>query len=901
MILRSITVQGWRCYADSVTIGPLTDTINVIHAPNGTGKSTLFEAMTRALFDSHRVSGDAIDRVRPWGRMLAPAVTVEFSRDGTEYRLFKRFLEDKETKLHRKEGEQWVLLAESDQATEFLRGLLLSEPPGRGASDARHWGIGQILWAAQGELPLVQPSESVLAAIKQSLGVQVAGQSMGQVESRVADIYRTAFTDRGEYKKGKQAPEIVRLLERLGEATEELAATRQKLTDFEEASRKVEDLRARRRQLTESEAPLIHTLVDARSRALVYQQALGHRKTCVAEEAAAKTQYEQVKDRIEAFTSATKGRADAHKKSQDLHATIKTLKAEVETAESRLNATTLSLANVQQRKKDVEAAQDVAELAREYVAASETAAAAEKLAQEIEGIQAKLKTCQDRLTGLGAPDKKTLNAIRKAIVARDDALTRLDASLIHLEITPTTKVKLKTLTGEGPESRKLDPDQTITVKGSPQVVVEAEGFGTILARGPSGSVEGLRESLKSASDDVQRLTRPFETTDLGKLESLREEADGVQEQVKEYTGKLEGLLGDRTLDDIREELQQKAKTCTSILTLHPDWKASPPDPKDLRRVSKELEREHADQLSDAQGECDLAQKASKQATKKVTDLEQQLATAEAERSGFERQIREIESDGLDAARRQQELKKLALQSVAKAAAAEDAATKLAEFPQDPAKEVDSLQRQLDGIQKQVRDAADAERTATGRLQQLADDGAYSRQVELANEIDALQQQIHRDEVRLGAIKLLHESLLRRHSAVAAAVAKPVADKATGLLHRIAGSRLGAIALEESFNPSALTPAVSATPVTIDDLSGGETEQVHLAVRLALASQIADGERQLVVLDDVLTATDAGRLARIQTILDELAQRLQIVILTCHPERYGGLTDANIIDLEACVR
>jgi uncharacterized protein YhaN len=53
-----------------------------------------------------------------------------------------------------------------------------------------------------------------------------------------------------------------------------------------------------------------------------------------------------------------------------------------------------------------------------------------------------------------------------------------------------------------------------------------------------------------------------------------------------------------------------------------------------------------------------------------------------------------------------------------------------------------------------------------------------------------------------------------------------------------------------------------------------------------------------VLDDVLTATDAARLARILTILEEAAQRLQVLIITCHPERYRGLDGAQFFDLEA---
>jgi hypothetical protein len=58
-----------------------------------------------------------------------------------------------------------------------------------------------------------------------------------------------------------------------------------------------------------------------------------------------------------------------------------------------------------------------------------------------------------------------------------------------------------------------------------------------------------------------------------------------------------------------------------------------------------------------------------------------------------------------------------------------------------------------------------------------------------------------------------------------------------------------------------------------------------------------GERQLVVLDDVLVATDAGRLGRVMGILEKAGQRLQVHILTCHPERHLGLDGAHFFDLD----
>lgn len=56
MILKRIVVSNWRSLLNEVELGPFSDGLHVIHAPNGTGKSSLFEAMRRGLFDAHHVS-----------------------------------------------------------------------------------------------------------------------------------------------------------------------------------------------------------------------------------------------------------------------------------------------------------------------------------------------------------------------------------------------------------------------------------------------------------------------------------------------------------------------------------------------------------------------------------------------------------------------------------------------------------------------------------------------------------------------------------------------------------------------------------------------------------------------------------------------------------------------------
>ncbi len=211
MILNSIRLEGWRCFASSTAVGPFTDGLNIICGPNGSGKSTLMMALVRGLFDSHLVTGEHISVLRPWGRALNPRVTLEFTHDGVRYRLLKQFLAAQCAELCRLEGDKYVPLAESRAADEQARRLLAGEAPGKGVTDQRHWGLAQVLWATQGNLRIADLSAGTRTTLQETLGGQIAGPAADVLEKRIADAYAQFFTRTGKLKAGAAAPAVVRL------------------------------------------------------------------------------------------------------------------------------------------------------------------------------------------------------------------------------------------------------------------------------------------------------------------------------------------------------------------------------------------------------------------------------------------------------------------------------------------------------------------------------------------------------------------------------------------------------------------------------------------------------------------------------------------------------------------
>jgi uncharacterized protein YhaN len=90
-------------------------------------------------------------------------------------------------------------------------------------------------------------------------------------------------------------------------------------------------------------------------------------------------------------------------------------------------------------------------------------------------------------------------------------------------------------------------------------------------------------------------------------------------------------------------------------------------------------------------------------------------------------------------------------------------------------------------------------------------------------------------------------------------------------------------------------------VALERLSRGTREQIALACRLALGALLSQEERQMLLLDDPLAHTDPARHREALALLLEASQQFQVIIFTCHRDRYISLINdvsANWIDIHS---
>jgi uncharacterized protein YhaN len=345
------------------------------------------------------------------------------------------------------------------------------------------------------------------------------------------------------------------------------------------------------------------------------------------------------------------------------------------------------------------------------------------------------------------------------------------------------------------------------------------------------------------------------------------------------------------------DLERHRATLSHLEQLHRGWKGEPPDSAALRA---DFQRQQAAAPAVAQLEARRMEAHTRavRTQQQVQTAAVRIEAAQVQRSSLQRQLDALTSDGKDDAVRAAELREIALRWSAARAELETAQGKLAAFSQNPEQLVATLETQIEALRRRAQELMADEARSAGRLQKLEEEAPYAALARTEEAIARLESDIARERAKADALRLLHETVTACRADVLACVTAPVETRALQVLQCIGGHHLSALRFDEKLGLAGITPSAHSEVVDTENLSGGEQEQVHLAVRLALAQVLARDERQMVVLDDILIATDSARFARILGVFEALAQQLQIIILTCHPERYYGLNSGTrFFDLE----
>ncbi|MBI5723332.1 MAG: AAA family ATPase [Planctomycetes bacterium] len=804
MILRQIQAGPWRCFDRPLRIGPFADGLNVVYAPNATGKSTIFEAMRRCLLDHPSSTSGELSALRPWGRQLAPAASIEFEHDGAVYRLTKRFLDEPAALLEKIENGKASPLADSpDTATEAARQLLDMAISGRSVAGVKDWGMLQVLWVPQGAMAATALGGEAMQNIHRCLDGQLDSAAQRAILDRVEKAYLKIFTPSGKLKTGAEASQVVRLGNELAEARKKLESARARHGEFESAGAVLADMRQRRQSAERERAQLVSKIQAARQQAGEYSEMLALHDKTDADLKAIKAQLESIKQKIDLAASADRDLSKAQEDIAKLNADLPALQAEFD-ARKKLDA---------QAQADLTKANELGLLARQ--------------ARQLAGDAAKYAAAQREYESTRKPPA--------------------DAK-VSVELRPAKKVKIEVVKGSPAGTRQLQPDKPVRIEGNPDVILELPGVGRLIAS---------TESAGTDADDPQKAG------------------------------------AEKTLESLKAALEESVAS-------HPDWHTAPPDSDALARSAAQADSAFANALSQSQQASAAVQDALRVAERTLTEARTNAAQLKERIASLQTQLAGLNADGMSPEQRQEKYREMAFAYSTQTAALDELQTRLKQFPADPRRMLVELEKNQETLEAAVRDNLQEEARQEGRLAALAAEGTYSTLAESQELADELELQLACRREQADAVGLLYRTVRQCGEEFNLAFTAPVAERALQIYRRLAGEKYLSISLNAADAGLTGLARTDAPRIAPDDLSGGEKEQLYLAVRLALAEIIAGKSRQLLVLDDVLVSTDQPRMNAALTILDEFSARLQIVILTCHQERYRPLPNANFIDLSAAV-
>lgn len=904
MRLLSARVRDYRLHRDlPVQFDPR---FTVIAGPNQSGKSTLAEALHRALFLPVKTGGELLKGMQSDPFMAEPEVELCFEAAGDRWELRKRFAGSRGSASLRNSAGRSLQGEEAEARLAELIGTA-AVPRNRAAADQlkERWGH---LWVWQG------------AASSNPLGLSTAGYDhdrlverlqagaalgvqspldlavIDDIQSRWSTVFTAGGANRAPQVKKGSALQVARAA--VADAKEALRTIGDQIAQQSEAEQALQD--------AEAQLELVHqTMPSLQSEHRELLQKLGRCHELEAAIAVAQPQLQAAqKERDEL-------RQD-HEQLQQLHQERVMLEAAKAPDLERLNELKELLPGL--------------ELARgQALEALETqegiVAAASEAAMALEAMQ---KHWQLRL------DQCRLHDQLEVLRANQARFAQLQADLAQLpELTAKDVERL----------RRLDTD----VRDA-RVRAEALAAGIeVIRAGRAVRVDGTEltagfrhlltePALVQVGDDVELRLTPGDGSSAVEASAVLEAAERTfQAQLQRWklNSVEEAATAERRRSDLLAEqqrlIEQRGGADTNALErrlreLSALLEQSPVAATDESRLSSEALEEHLKEseqrLNDARLHRDLA---TNRARELRTQLDQCITQLEAHSKAItaaEAGLRERENQTLAALTRIEALQERhgSAQGLAEALAqatqrhaelAVGMAALQAELEQlggDKLKrQFGELNQRIENLELQEREAREARIRAEGRLHA---DGQVDLQAELEQkqaELESRQLDEERLEKEAAMLTLLRRLLEEEQNAMATQYTAPLTERIGVYLAEVFpeapqanlsyDARKGFQQLEwRRGNEAAFG---------FDVLSTGAREQFAAALRVTMAEVLAEAyDGSLPVLfDDAFANSDPERQAGVYRMLQKASdQGLQVILLTCDPERSQKVQQASRIRL-----
>lgn len=888
MIVEEITIRNWRSYREPHTFR-FGEGFNLLVGRNEAGKSTLFEAFTRVLFDRHTSRTEEIRLIQPLGSSLAPEATIVFRVNGNKYKVRKRFLQNPAAEFFTWRGNRWEIDHEGDAADKAVRDILRGEVSPRTSAKPEHRGLCQALWYLQGDTPL--PKEAWAEGVKEGLSgfVSLVARSPDEdrVIQKIEDGYKEFYTPTGRIKSGsrldqllKKIPELEEKLQALCERGQGVEDLRSELEGFAEQLRSIDgELSARLAEVADLKQKLSEGATleeEKKQKEEIVRQAEATRKKLADDCAARNRRIKQI---------------------EELNKSVVEIQREYEEflAEGRMEQIAAEKyheiwkkahePNLLQVEKELDILHAI-ERTRQFEDHMERI---QEQAERIQTTEAELRELEHELSTTPLPTKKDLKAYQEQKLELATFRGKIEQAAIRIRFDLQTR-NLSITTD--PDAEYLTEDSEYLVLGPTTFAIG--DLGTIHVRGGGSSLEELQTKVQSLSAEVTSLFERFGVTEEPDLYNLQQRRQDLEREIKQLKTTLKELTSEKDLDQLKEDVvrtQQKITDETSkIGAAPPDWQALSGDAarvlsKDLTAKKKEL----ANAIEHGRQNEDEARTAHDEASRKAQEASTRLVELRTQVRGFEQANAEV----LESYGTYEHLQEMLTSETKALEEANRELTGLLEEYKDrvekPREQHDGALETVQNLGEQVRSVREEIKLREGRIKEAVSDDFYSRIGDLEASLNVTKRTLDQVTRQAEAAKLLHEMVDTFKKEQSTALSGPVAELVNRWLVQLTDGSYDSVQMDEKIFPVGVSNPRYSEALPLECLSYGTHEQVIVLLRLAMGALLSNDERNLVVIDDRLVNADPIRMRRLCRILEEVAaNHCQVVVATCNDTPYAGV-------------
>lgn len=846
----------------------------VVCGANEIGKSSMIEALDLLLESKDRSTKKDVKQVKPTNADVGSEVTAEISSGSYRFLYRKRFHKKCETELtvlapHRKQ-------LTGDEAHERVRAMLAE------TVDIDLWRAQRVLQAASTAAVDLSGCDALSRALDVAAGDEAAlsGNEPLLIE-RIDTEFARYFTPTGR-PTGEWAAAVKRLEEAtaaVSECTKAMAEVDDRVHCHAELTRQAAELaqqcRAAEPRLTASQAAADRIAALAGE---VHEVTL-IAAAAVATSAASTTKHNARLELISEIDSCATAITARVTQSEEAAALAAAAAREAEACDAALTGAVEALAVAQHRT-------EAARRDMDRVAAREEADRLRARLAKIDDIENKRVEADKELSAIMLTPE-VLRRIEHAAATADRVAAQLELISATVEFTAAGDIELAV------DGRRvaLTTGESLSITATGPTDVEVTGVLTARVT-PGATALDVQAKYQAAQQDLADALTAGGVADLTTARSVDERRRELERNRDQLAATLVGLCGDEDAEQLRARLAQ----------LHAEHRAGA-DPVAADAAAARAQRDEAEAArAAAQAECDASRQRAAAAA-------QQLAEITTRAKVLQNEVM-TQRAALDAAvtRLAQERSTVSDDDLAATAENDRQAAQTAERRRDELRQSlaaaapDAAAVELAEAEKEVTALRDRHAQTLDALRQVSIELAVLRGEGRKGKLDAAEIELEHatsEHARIGSrarsAHLLRTVMGRHRDTTRLRYVEPYRAELERLGRPVFGPTFE---IEVDSDLCILSRTLDGVTVPYESLSGGAKEQLGILARLACAALVAKEDTVPVVVDDALGFTDPDRLAKMGQVFDTVGSHGQVLVLTCNPHRYDGVTGAHRIDLSA---